>query len=356
MILRISSLVVAIVVGFALQSGPPAYAQVTAPAKPEASPPAKPPASAPKNPVVQPKRFASAEEALLAFVAALRAGDTKALMVILGSEGRTLISSGDPVGDRRSREMFLQAYDTGNRLVAKDKTMVLQIGGDDWPFPIPLVKESQRWRFDTRQGREEIVARRIGRNELYTIQTCLAYVDAQREYYSEDRNGDGILEYAQQFASTPGKHDGLYWPTQPAEPPSPLGALVVRARAEGYRRDASGGPTPLHGYLYRILTAQGPSAQDGAYDYVAGGHMIAGFALIAFPAQYGVSGVMTFMVNHDGVVYQKDLGSSTRSIALARRKFEPDSTWTKTEIPEASLATTGQPGPLVRGKETTDQR
>jgi hypothetical protein len=175
------------------------------------------------------------------------------------------------------------------------------------------------------------------------MQTCLAYVDAQREYYAEDRNGDGILEYAQTFASAPGKRDGLYWPTPPGQPLSPLGDLVVRARAEGYRRGASGGPTPFHGYLYRILTAQGPDAPGGEYDYIARGHMIAGFALVAFPAQYGVSGVMTFIVNHDGVVYQKDLGPGTRTIALAMRKFNPDATWTKTDVPELAVTAAAPP-------------
>jgi hypothetical protein len=213
---------------------------------------------------------------------------------------------------------------------------VIHVGTDDWSFPIPLVKVGEGWRFDPRQGREEIVARRIGRNEIYTMQTCLAYVDAQREYYSEDHDGDGLLEYAQHFASTPAKRDGLYWPTKTGEPPSPLGDLVVRARAEGYRRDQSGGPTPFYGYLYRILTAQGPGAEGGEYDYIVRGHMIAGFALVAFPAQYGVSGVMTFIVNHDGVVYQKDLGPGTRAAALAMRKFNPDGTWAKAEVPEVA--------------------
>jgi Protein of unknown function (DUF2950) len=330
---RIWSVILVTVSTLAMESGLPANAQAPAPAKPEPPSAAQPPAAAPKPAVVQPKRFASAEEAMQALVAALRAGDTKALLGILGSEGRTLISSGDPVADQRSRETFLQEYDAANKLVANGNTTVLRIGNDDWPFPIPLVKDGERWRFDARQGRQEIIARRIGRTELYTIQTCLAYVDAQREYYAEDRNGDGILEYARQFGSTPGKRDGLYWPTKPGEPPSPLGDLVVRARAEGYRRAEGRGPTPFHGYLYRILTAQGPDAPDGAYDYITRGHMIAGFALVAFPAQYGVSGVMTFIVNHDGVVYQKDLGPKTRAAALAMRTFNPDATWTKAEVP-----------------------
>jgi hypothetical protein len=349
MTLRISLLVLVTIAALVLQPDSPVSAQATAPAKPDApapakpeAPAAKPEAAAPAKPpatkpvVVQPKRFASAEDAVQALVAAVRADDKKAFVGILGSEGRALISSGDPVVDRQNRERFLKAYDTANKLVAKGDTMILKTGDDDWPLPIPLVKDGERWWFDAKQGREEILARSIGRNELYTMQTCLAYVDAQREYYSEDRRGAGILEYARQFASTPGKRDGLYWPTKPGEPPSPLGDLVVRARAEGYRRDASGGPTPFHGYLYRILTAQGPAAKDGEYDYITRGHMIAGFALVAFPAQYGVSGVMTFMVNHDGVVYEKDLGPNTRSIAFAMRKFNPDETWKKAEVEEVA--------------------
>jgi len=286
------------------------------------------------------RTFSSPDEAVSALVAAARVDDDAALLAIFGPEGKGVISSGDEVADRTERERFAQAAAEKTRLEPKgDDRVVLNVGNDDWPFPIPLVKNGERWRFDPEQGREEILARRIGRNELYTIETCLAYVDAQRDYYSEDRNADGIREYAQQFASTPGKRDGLYWPTRPDEPLSPLGSLVVRARAEGHRRDQSGGPTPLHGYLYRILTAQGADAPGGEYDYVVRGRMIGGFALVAFPAQYGASGVMTFLVNHDGVVYQKDLGPKTRALAQAMKKFNPDSTWTKPDIPEIGAPT-----------------
>ena len=340
MIRTISSFAVAALV---LVSAGLATAQAPEKPKPEgtAQPAAPPPAAAKpaaaKPAAVPAKRFASAEEGVDALVAALRTGDAKGLVGIFGSEGRSLTSSGDPVLDRANRERFLKAYDTAHTLAPNGATTWLRVGDDDWPFPIPLVKDGARWKFDARQGREEILARSIGRNEIYAIQTSLAYVDAQREYYSEDRNGDGILEYAQQFASTPGKRDGLYWPTQTGEPPSPLGALVVRARAEGYQRKADG-PTPFHGYVYRILKAQGPAAKDGAYDYIAKGHMIAGFALVAFPASYGVSGVMTFLVNHDGVVFQKDLGPNTRAIALKMKTFNPDGTWTKADVPELSAS------------------
>lgn len=322
----------------ALQGSPPAHAQAPATPKPEAPAAVTPQAAAPPKPVViQPRRFASPEEATQAFVAALRTGDIKVLVAIVGSEGRGIVASGDRVVDRQTQERFLKAYDEGHKLLTGDDRATLHVGADEWPFPVPLVKQGDRWHFDPRQGREEIIARRIGRNELYTIQTCLAYVDAQREYYEEDRDGDGLLEYASRFASTPGKRDGLYWTTKPGEPPSPLGDLVASARAAGYRK-AERGPTPFHGYLYRILTAQGPAAPGGAYDYLVRGQMIAGFALVAFPAQYGVSGVMTFVVNHEGVVYQKDLGPKTRATALAIRTFNPDSTWEKAEVVEVTAS------------------
>jgi hypothetical protein len=310
-------------------------AQTSTPSTPSETPAKKPAA-------VAPKRFASPDAAMQAFVAAVRAGDTKSLTAVLGSGARPLLSSGDPVADRRNRETFVRAYDVAHELVTDGNVATLHVGADHWAFPIPVVKDGDRWRFDARQGREEIVARRIGRNELYTMQTCLAYVDAQREYYAEDRDGNGILEYARQFASTPGKRDGLYWRAAKGQPPSPLGEFVTRARAEGYQRKGAG-PTPFHGYVYRILTAQGPAARDGAYEYITNGHMIAGFALVAFPAQYGVSGVMTFLVNHDGLIYQKDLGPGTRAAALAMRVFNPDGTWTQSQVPELT-AVSASPG------------
>jgi hypothetical protein len=329
-----SAILVAAIVTFGLEPVPRAAAQTPAPAKTDASAKTDAPAKPPTPKAIYPKRFASPEDAVQAFVAALRAGDKKTLVAVLGSEGRTLVSSGDEVSDRQSRERFLEAYDAGNQLVKTDTEVTLRVGPDDWPFPVPLVKVGDRWRFDPRRGREEIIARRIGRNELNTMQVCLAYVDAQREYYAEDRNGHNILEYAQKFASTPGKRDGLYWTTKADEPPSPLGDFVVRAYAAGYRRSTSGGPTPYHGYLYRILTSQGPGAPGGAFDYVANGHMIGGFGLVAFPAEYGVSGVMTFIVNHEGVVYQKDLGPKTPAIATAMKQFNPDKTWTEVDVPK----------------------
>ena len=275
------------------------------------------------------RRFASPEEAMTALVDAIKADNQKALLDILGPEGRSLVSSGDPVADRNTRHRFATEYDRAHHLEGGAGKVILHVGQDDFPVPIPLVPDGPVWRFDTRAGKEEILNRRIGQNELNTIQVCLAYVDAQREYYSKDRNGDGILEYAQRFASSSGRHDGLFWETKPGEKPSPLGPLVAAGRAEGYRKGKSGSPVPYHGYYYRILTAQGPDARDGAYDYTAHGRMIGGFALVAFPAQWGISGVMTFIVNHDGVVYQKDLGPNTAALARGMKRFNPDATWKK---------------------------
>jgi len=275
--------------------------------------------------------FPSPEAAIAALVQAVRTGDTATMLSVLGPEARTLISSGDAVADRQSRERFIRAYDEAHRLaqVGPGK-LVLTVGRDEWPMPIPLVQDASGWWFDTSQGREEILNRRIGRNELNAVQVCLAYVDAQREYYVRDPDGDALLQYAQRFRSAPGKRDGLYWNTQPDEPPSPLGLLVARAEAEGYPVKRPAGPRiPYWGYYYRIVKAQGAHAPGGAYDYVVRGHMIGGFALVAYPAEYGASGVMTFLVNHDGVVYQKDLGPSTTTTARALTRFDPDSSWSR---------------------------
>lgn len=277
--------------------------------------------------------FASAEEAVQALVAAVRAGDKKTLAAILGPESRPLIRSGDRVADRQARERFVRAYDQANRLEKPTPTRaVLLIGQDEWPLPIPVVKEGDAWRFDTAAGKEEILNRRIGRNELSSVQVCLAYVDAQREYARVPREGDGLLKYAMKFRSDEGKKNGLNWRGMEGEMPSPLGPLVANARAEGDSRKRSGGkPTPYHGYFYRILTAQGPDTPGGAYDYVVDGKMIGGFALVAYPARYGVSGVMTFSVNHQGVVYEKDLGPDTANIARAMQTYNPDATWKQVE-------------------------
>jgi Protein of unknown function (DUF2950) len=275
------------------------------------------------------KSFPSPEAGVQALMEAAKNNDTKTMLQIFGPEAQPLINTGDPVSDQASRERFVQAYEEAHTLVQSgDTKVILQVGTDEWPFPIPLVKGSTSWRFDTKEGKEELLNRNIGRNELDVIQVCLAYVDAQREYYMRNPQGDTLLQYASKLLSTPGKRDGLYWETTAAEPPSPFGPLVARARGEGYKQ-AGSKPIPYHGYYYKMLPGQGPNAPDGAYDYVVHGKMIGGFAMVAYPAQYGSSGIMTFIVNHDGVVYQKDLGPNTTTMAQSLTEFNPDETWKK---------------------------
>jgi len=279
------------------------------------------------------KSFNSPDDAAKALIAAVKSFDTKTLRAILGPGSKDLVSSGDPVADKAAAEQFVSHYEEKNSLQQVDKKkVILHVGNDDWPFAIPIVKTGKKWRFDTKAGKQEILARRIGRDELSTIQTCLVYVDAQREYARKDRNENGLLEYAQKFRSEEGKKDGLYWESKEGEEESPLGPAVAKAVQEGYTNlQASDQPIPYHGYYYRILKAQGPHAPGGPYDYMVDGKMIGGFALVAYPAQYGNSGIMTFMVNQDGVVYQKNLGKNTAKIAQEMDKFDPDSTWSKVQ-------------------------
>jgi len=272
------------------------------------------------------RSFASAEEAAQALAAAAKADDTTAMLAVLGKDAQPLISSGDPVADEKVRERFVHAYDEAHVLVqSADGKTILQIGKDNWPFPIPLVDTAGAWHFDSAAGKEEILDRRIGANELSAIQACLAYVDAQREYYQRNPEHAALLQYAQKLSSSPGKRDGLYWAVKDSEDESPLGPVFARARAEGYA--GSGTSAPYHGYYFHILTAQGAAAAGGAYDYLAHGKMIGGFGLVAYPAQWDVSGVMTFIVNHDGVVFQKDIGPHTAAAARAIKVFNPDDTW-----------------------------
>jgi len=278
------------------------------------------------------KGYPTPEEAVKAFAAAMESNDEKELLSIFGTAGKELVSSGDLVRDKQRRETFIADYNRKNKLAPEGSRMILSVGEKDWPFPIPLVKQGDQWFFDTKAGKEEILNRRIGENELSTVQTLLAVVDAQREYAMKDRDNDGIREYAEKFGSDPGKKNGLYWPTQPGETPSPLGELVADARAEGYRRSGTKqGPIPFHGYYFRILTRQGKQASGGAFDYVVKKNMVGGFAVVAYPAAYGASGVMTFVVNHEGVVYEKDLGKNTAAAAKAMTSFDPDKTWKKVE-------------------------
>jgi hypothetical protein len=278
--------------------------------------------------------FASADQAVDSLVAALRARDAKQLQNVLGPESEEIIFSGDKVADRNLLETFLKAYDEKHEILAgRDGAMALVIGKSEWPMPIPIVQEGGKWRFDTEAGKDEVLNRRIGRNELSAIQTCLAILDAQREYLSVDRNANGLCEYATRFISEPGKKNGLFWPTKEGEPPSPLGPLAAVAAEEGYKRDKSSAasPQPYHGYRFRILTRQGPGAPGGEMDYMAGGKLIGGFAVVAWPAAYGNSGIMTFIMSHEGTVYQRDLGKGTARAALSMISYDPGPGWKPVE-------------------------
>ena len=276
----------------------------------------------------QQKTFASADEAVKAAVAAAKSNDDKELLAIFGAQAKDLMSSGDPVADKQRRAGFLKAYEEKNRLVTEKEKTILVVGKNDWPFPIPVVKRGENWVFDTNAGREEILNRRIGENELNVIQVCLAIVDSQREYAMKDRDGTGVLQYAQKFLSDSGKKNGLYWEAKAGEEQSPLGPIAVQAQREGYKA-SSGKPVPYHGYYYRILRAQGKDAPGGARSYLVKDKMIGGFGVVASPAQYENSGVMTFIVNYQGKVFEKNLGKDTTSIANAMTAYNPDSTWTE---------------------------
>ncbi len=275
----------------------------------------------------QQETFSAPEQAVDALIAANRIGSTAELLKILGPESEKLISSGDPIADKAGKDRFIAAYDASHRLESQGADrVVLIVGKQDWPFPIPLLRQGSVWRFDTKSGEGEILDRRIGRNELNVIEVCRAYVEAEREYAAKDRLGSGHLEYARHFLSTSGKHDGLYWPTDAGEEQSPLGPLIAKARTAGYIAK-KGESKPYYGYYYKTLERQGPNAPGGAKNYVVDGHMTGGFAIVAFPARYGDSGVMTFVVNQNGIVYQKDLGPETASIAGNLTQFDPDATW-----------------------------
>jgi hypothetical protein len=281
--------------------------------------------------------FKTPEEAAAALASAAKSGDRGGLLTVLGRGSADILFSGDPVDDAATRQRFVTAYDAKSTIATEgDSKAVLIIGSDDFPFPIPLVRKDGAWRFDTAAGREEILLRRIGRNELNAIQTSLAIVDAQHEYAEKGIGGPGV--HAQRIVSQPGKKDGLYWPAQSGADESPLGELAAAASAAGYQ--ARQQRQPYHGYFYKILTRQGANAPGGALDYVVRGKMIGGFALVAYPAEYGRSGIMTFVVNHQGVVYQKDLGPNTGRLAIAMTAFNPDKTWQRVADAEQAAAPT----------------
>lgn len=278
------------------------------------------------SPAAAQERFKTPDEGATALVSAAKSGDRKAILNVLGPDGLDIISSGDEVADAETRQRFVAAYDAKHQITFEgDDKAVMVVGNDDFPLPIPLVRDRGAWHFDTAAGREEILSRRIGRNELDAIQSSLAYVDAQNEYAEKDRTGVGANVYAQRIVSQPGKKDGLYWPTAQGENPSPLGELVAQATARGYR--VGGGRTPYNGYYFKILTKQGAAAPGGELEYIVHGKMIGGFALVAYPAEYRNSGVMTFIVNHAGTVFQKDLGAATAKIAERMSSFNPDKSW-----------------------------
>jgi len=279
------------------------------------------------------KKFKSPEAAFSALIEASRTNDTVELLAIFGPEGKGIISSGDPVADSIARERFVKAAGEAVKFTKlDDKTVLALIGKDNCSFPVPIVKSGPEWVFSAEEGKQEILNRRIGRNELSTIKVSLAYVDAQRAYARKNHDGSGTLQYAQHFRSQAGKEDGLYWEVAVGEESSPLGPLIARAAEEGYSARKPGEKhKPYHGYYFRILKGQGSKAPGGEFDYIINGKMTAGFGLLAYPAEYGVSGIMTFEVNQQGIVYEKDLGPKTEEIAKSVTKFDPDKTWKKAE-------------------------
>jgi Protein of unknown function (DUF2950) len=273
------------------------------------------------------KTFSSSEDASNALVAAAQSGDEKAMLEILGPDGKQIVYSGDETEDANSRANFVQHYQEMHRLVKEpDGTVILYIGARNWPTPIPLVNKGNSWYFDTDAGRKEILYRRIGRNELSTIRVCQELVAAEKEYYFTQHN-----EYAQKFFSDEGQHNGLYWKATDSEIQSPIGPLVASAVAQGYAKSRDGAATPYRGYYYHILTRQGKNGLGGAKSYIVNGKMTDGFAFVAYPGEYRSSGVMTFIVGANGVVYQKDLGEKTEVLAKAMKEYNPDSRWAKAE-------------------------
>ncbi len=271
--------------------------------------------------------FATPDEAATALLEALKSDDLDKLRSIFGPDAQQALSSGDLLLDRHDRTVIALAIQQSWQWVKRDsKNRTLVIGEERWPFPVPLAKKANGWQFDTQAGKDEVLARRIGRNEIFIIDLCRAYANMQQRYSSQPHDGKPAGLYAQKIRSTPGRQDGLYWSVKPGERPSPLGDLAAEAAAEGYNPE-NNQPTPFWGYYFRILTAQGKSAPGGPKSYIVDGNMSEGFALIAYPARYGYSGVMTFIVNQSGVVYEKDLGPETPKIAGSLNEYDPDRSW-----------------------------
>ena len=280
------------------------------------------------------KTFSSAEEATNAMVTAAQSNDEKAMLAILGRDAKQIVSSGDDAEDAQSRANFAQKYREMHRLVKEpDGTTTLYIGAENWPTPIPLVDRGNKWYFDTEAGKMEILFRRIGRNEMSTIRVCQELVAAEKEYYASQHG-----EYAPKIFSDEGQHNGLYWKVADGEPQSPIGPLVAAAVAEGYTKGQGGPPTPYRGYYFHVLTRQGKDAPGGGKNYIVDGKMTGGFAFVAYPAEYKSSGVMTFVVNEDGVVYQKDLGKKTEALAKAMKEYNANSSWQKAEAKQVETA------------------
>ncbi|HEY8243543.1 MAG TPA: DUF2950 domain-containing protein [Casimicrobiaceae bacterium] len=327
--MNIQTIVVALACGLALAV--PAQAQETKQAPKQAAAKALPAQST----------YPTPEAASKALYDAVKSDDVKAIYAVLGPGSGPVIFSGDRVADDALRDDLISAWDRSLKIEREgDAKATLLVGANETPFPFPLVKDGNAWRFDAKAGAEESVNRRIGQNELSAMKVCLAFVDAQREYAEFDRDGNGLIEYAQKLISSPGKKDGLYWPTKAGEPVSPLGPFAVQAQSEGYGakggKSAKGQPRPgsgaYHGYRARLLTAQGKDAKGGAYSYLANGKLIGGFGVALYPARYGVSGVMTFTCNLEGVVYEKDLGPATAEIAKSMTTYNPDASWKKTDV------------------------
>jgi Protein of unknown function (DUF2950) len=276
------------------------------------------------------KTFATPYEAVRALVKAAEDGNQDEMVAVLGDDGKELVYSGDAVQDKAGMESFVKSYKIKHAIVKQnDQTRILTVGANDWKMPIPIVNEDGKWRFDTAAGKQELLYRRIGHNELGAIAACRGYIDAQKDYAAVGHDSLPAGIYAQKLMSSPGKQDGLYWETAAGDPASPAGPLLADASAEGYAGEGLGKAQPYHGYFYRVLKAQGPAARGGAKSYVADGVLSQGVALVAFPAQYRVSGVMTFVINQNGVVYQKDLGDKTTDLAEAMTEYNPDKSWKK---------------------------